>query len=39
MKKLLCTLGLALLAPLALAQACPEKNVLVLAGLPARRRI
>ncbi len=27
MKKLLCTLGLALLAPLALAQACPEKNV------------
>ncbi|WP_249931209.1 tripartite tricarboxylate transporter substrate binding protein [Ramlibacter sp. 2FC] len=34
MKRLLCTLGLALLAPLALAQACPEKNLLYWQAFP-----
>lgn len=34
MKKLLCTLWLALLAPLALAQACPDKNVLYWQAFP-----
>jgi tripartite-type tricarboxylate transporter receptor subunit TctC len=34
MKKLLTTLGLALLAPLALAQACPEKNMLYWQAFP-----
>jgi tripartite-type tricarboxylate transporter receptor subunit TctC len=34
MKKIVCALGLALLAPLALAQACPEKNVLYWQAFP-----
>jgi len=34
MKRLLCTLGLALLAPLAMAQACPEKNLLYWQAFP-----
>lgn len=34
MKRLLSTLGLALLAPLALAQACPEKNLLYWQAFP-----
>ncbi len=34
MKKLLCTLGLILAAPLALSQVCPEKNVLYWQAFP-----
>lgn len=34
MKKFICALGLALLAPLALAQPCPEKNVLYWQAFP-----
>ena len=34
MKRLLCTLGLALLVPLAMAQACPEKNLLYWQAFP-----
>ena len=34
MKRLISALGLALLAPLAMAQACPEKNILYWQAFP-----